>query len=223
MEYRVEDKYYITDAQIALLMHKLEGFVRKDMNGDNGSYLIRSVYYDDIDDSCLKTNEDGTDKRSKYRIRAYNHDDSYILLEKKSKNKGFTHKDSCKISLDDYSRYVTESDYHISESLSFLQKKFCVESQIKMLRPVVIVEYERTAYVETAGNVRITIDRNIGTSRDFAHFFDEQMEVRPIMPCGRHILEVKYDEILPSYIKRILDDGALQRISYSKYYMARTM
>ena len=45
----------------------------------------------------------------------------------------------------------------------------------------------------------------------------------PLMPPGRHILEVKYDSILPGYIKRVLDTGRLERVSFSKYAYARSV
>ena len=41
------------------------------------------------------------------------------------------------------------------------------------------------------------------------------------MPSNRHILEVKYDELLPHYILQALDTGRLRRQSFSKYYMTR--
>ena len=41
------------------------------------------------------------------------------------------------------------------------------------------------------------------------------------MEAGAHILEIKYDELLPDYIRKILDIGSLQRTAFSKYYFAR--
>ena len=41
------------------------------------------------------------------------------------------------------------------------------------------------------------------------------------MEAGAHVLEVKYDELLPDYIRKIIDFGSLQRCVFSKYYYAR--
>ena len=85
----------------------------------------------------------------------------------------------------------------------------------------VIVDYERTVYVCPIGNVRVTFDRNISSSTDFKHFGEKNIAKRPIMPCGHHILEVKYDELLPDYIYKSLEIEALQRTTFSKYYLCR--
>ena len=53
--------------------------------GEAGEYAIRSIYFDDIYDTCFLENENGTDPREKFRIRFYNGDLSYIVLEKKIK------------------------------------------------------------------------------------------------------------------------------------------
>lgn len=84
-----------------------------------------------------------------------------------------------------------------------------------------IVEYERTAFVEPVGNVRVTFDKNIGGTTEIKTFFDEYIPAVPALPAGVHILEVKYDEFLPDYIKEILEIGSLRRTSFSKYYYTR--
>ena len=91
----------------------------------------------------------------------------------------------------------------------------------RLLHPVNIVEYEREAFVEKNGNVRITFDRNIGASRDVKRFFEKDIYAVPVLQPGAHILEVKYDELLPDYIRKIIDFGSLQKSSFSKYYYAR--
>ncbi len=43
----------------------------------------------------------------------------------------------------------------------------------------------------------------------------------PVMPRNNHILEVKYDGVIPRFILSLLDTGSLERTSYSKYVYAR--
>ena len=43
----------------------------------------------------------------------------------------------------------------------------------------------------------------------------------PVLPAGMHVLEVKYDELLPDYIAQLLETGKLQRTAFSKYYLGR--
>ena len=66
----------------------------------------------------------------------------------------------------------------------------------RLLRPKVIVEYDRTPFVEKLGNTRITFDRNIRSSNAVQSFLEREIPGRPILPAGKQILEVKYDEFL---------------------------
>ena len=89
------------------------------------------------------------------------------------------------------------------------------------MRPAVIVEYDRIPYVCRDGNVRITLDTNVASSRAVECFLDETIPKRPVMPTGQHLLEVKYDEFLPDAIYRSLQLHGLTQTAYSKYYICR--
>ena len=71
------------------------------------------------------------------------------------------------------------------------------------------------------GNVRVTFDRNIRSSSVIGSFLENGLFVRPVMPVGQHVLEVKYDEFIPDYIKDSLEIGSLRQTAYSKYYLCR--
>ena len=43
----------------------------------------------------------------------------------------------------------------------------------------------------------------------------------PLLPSGMHVLEVKYDELLPDFIAQALELGTLQQCAFSKYYLGR--
>ena len=92
--YRHEFKYLCSDGELAVLKVRLQGLVRPDPHaGADGVYRIRSLYFDDYYDSCLKENESGTDPREKFRIRIYNHSTEHITLELKKKIRSKTRKD----------------------------------------------------------------------------------------------------------------------------------
>ena len=91
----------------------------------------------------------------------------------------------------------------------------------RLLRPKVIVEYERVPYVDSLGNTRITLDQNIASSDVIDDFLKPWIRRRPIMPAGQHILEVKYDEFLPDYIYQNLQLTNLRQTAFSKYYLCR--
>ena len=91
----------------------------------------------------------------------------------------------------------------------------------KRMRPVVIVEYERVPFVNKNGNVRITFDENIRSSNDISSFLQERINTRPIMGKVQSVLEIKWDELIPSYIKTHIQVDSLQWTSFSKYYLCR--
>lgn len=232
MDYRVEQKYIITDDQIALLKMRLSGILQLDPIVKNESYLIRSIYFDDMMDSCMHENESGVDDREKFRIRTYNNADSRILLELKGKKHGYTSKKSVELTRNEMNALINRQTIYPSENISsmdrdednlYLKTKISAEMQYRRLQPVCVVEYERIPYIDPLGNVRITFDMNIGTTREIATIFEDTLRTMPVLPRGQHILEVKYDEFLPDYIKAILTTCDLTRTAFSKYYYSRVI
>ena len=93
----------------------------------------------------------------------------------------------------------------------------------KKLEPKAIIHYERVAYVEEITNIRITLDQNISVSDDFDHFTDGDYMGCPIQEKGQSVLEVKFDHILPGYIRHILTNRHLIQTAFSKYCIGRKM
>ena len=88
IDYRVENKYLVTDADLMLLSGRLKNVMSQDIHQEGDCYEIRSLYFDDLWDRCLAENEAGVDKREKYRIRIYDPKSDVIHLEIKEKNRG---------------------------------------------------------------------------------------------------------------------------------------
>ncbi|MCR4788264.1 MAG: polyphosphate polymerase domain-containing protein [Lachnospiraceae bacterium] len=228
-EYRIENKYIVYEDDIAFIKSRLAGLMQPDAHNMEGTYLVRSLYFDDMDDSAYFQNEAGVDNRSKIRLRSYDNDDSYMILEEKIKKSGFTKKDSTKIDRETAENLVKCRDLYASLRASvaiknkedFLFKKLYCNMNTMLVHPTVIVEYERYAFIERAGNVRITFDMNIGAGGRTDRFFEENILAIPVMEQGAHIMEIKYDELLPDHIKKAIDLGRLKKLSFSKYYYAR--
>lgn len=220
--YRHEFKYICSEAQLARLKGRLSPLMRLDVHADgNGKYNVRSVYFDDSQDTGFYENENGTDPREKFRIRIYNHSAELIELENKKKMCGMTSKDSCEIQRELCEELLWGKPAALEACEIPVWNKFALGWNTRLLRPKVIVDYERTVFVCPLGNVRITFDRNISSSADYMHFFDQNITKRPIMPNGMHILEVKYDAFLPDYIYKGIELENLQRTAFSKYYLCR--
>ncbi|MBO5891830.1 MAG: polyphosphate polymerase domain-containing protein [Oscillospiraceae bacterium] len=220
-KFRNELKYVCSEGELQTILARIRHLCRLDAHVDEqGMYGIRSVYFDDVWDSCLKENENGNDPREKFRIRIYNAEDSHITLECKKKQRTMTHKESCRLTRQQYDRIVAGSYMPTNEDDPLL-RRFAVQLYSRMLRPKVIVAYERTPFVYALGNVRITFDRNIGSTTKIDGFFDKALPLRPIMNAGEHVLEVKYDEFLPAQLYCVLNLGNLRQTTFSKYALCR--
>ena len=60
-----------------------------------------------------------------------------------------------------------------------------------------------------------------GLARLNTYFLDKEINKRPIMPAGQHVLEVKFDEFLPDYIYQVLQLDSLRQTAFSKFYLCR--
>ena len=221
-EYRHEYKYQIDAMQKAVLRLRAQGVLERDVHaGEDGEYLIRSLYFDTREDRFYYENEDGVDPREKYRIRIYNCDSGRITLECKAKARGMTKKTACPITKDQCERFMEGVIPEPEERISGKHAVMFGRMRLLNLRPVVIVQYTRAPYVGEAGNVRVTFDDAISSSNAIGDFFKEDIPLRSVLPAGGSILEVKWDELLPSFIRGQLELDSLQWTAFSKYYLCR--
>ncbi len=221
--YRHEYKYLVSQKALEILKVRLMAVMRPDPHaGKEGSYLIRSVYFDDMYDSCYHENEDGVQPREKYRIRVYNRDSSFISLERKRKEFSKTLKISERID-ESECREILEKGRVIKEPGEgrHLLKLIRALNMTSRLSPRIIVEYVRTPFICTLGNVRITFDRNIAASDKIDRFFERDISAIPVLPAGTHLLEVKFDAFLPDYIRMAIENENLRAVTFSKYYLCR--
>lgn len=221
-KFRHELKYLVGKGEMALLQNRINHLLKPDSHaGEAGVYNIRSLYFDDYYNRCFYENENGTDPREKFRIRIYNHSSKRIMLECKRKERGKTLKISCPLTVEQ-TRLLMEgkSLQNIGEQPDPLQK-LTYYMMTRRLHPVVIVEYDRIPYVYKNGNVRVTLDTNISSSSAIDKFLDEKIPLRPVMPMGHSLLEVKYDEFLPDFIYQNLQLESLRQTAFSKYYICR--
>ena len=222
LKFRHELKYPVSAAELQMLSNRISNLIPLDSHvGESGAYSIRSLYFDDIYNSCYYENENGTDPREKFRIRIYNHSTDRITLECKRKERGKTLKTSCPLTIEQTRMLMEGRILPDIASQPEVLRKLTLRMMTKGMRPVVIVEYDRIPYVYPNGNVRVTMDMNVSSSTSIEHFLDAQIPKRPIMPAGQHLLEVKFDEYLPDFIHHNLNLHSLTQTAYSKYYLCR--
>ena len=119
-------------------------------------------------------------------------------------------------------RYVGYIPTDINVSQQVLQKLAYLMAT-RLMRPKVMVEYDRVPYVYRAkdANVRVTFDSNIISGSDVRTFLDEKIFGRGVMPAGKALMEVKFDSFLPDEIYSVLQLDGLKASTFSKYYLCR--
>lgn len=211
--YRKELKYCITDNDFYVINHNLKDLVSKDYNCTGDYYTISSIYFDTYNKTSYRQVKDGISNRWKYRIRYYNYDDSYIKLEKKHKINGLTNKSSIIITRKDLTNILTNK-IKVKSTNPPLLNEFIIKTETELLRPVICIEYDRIPYVYKIGNVRITLDYNIRYTNRFNNLFDKRKKVYYLED---KILEIKYSELIPDFIRFRLELNHLDQTSYSKF------
>lgn len=222
-EYRHELKFLCEESKLRILEEKIRHICRPDPHvGSDGKYVIRSLYFDTWDDRCFFENEAGVDCRKKYRIRLYNGNAEPVCLECKEALRGLKHKDVCLLTKEQCRQLMLRQPVRETLPEQELLRRFLAARSTQILLPKVIVEYTRTPYIYAVGNVRITFDRYIRSSSAVADFLKPRIPGRDIMAQDMHILEVKYDGMLPGAVRELLTAGQeLMQTSFSKYALCR--
>ena len=223
-KYRHELKFKISNSAAEVLKQKLSLILKKDKNAyySDGSYLIKSLYFDDLDSSSYYEKMDGVLYRKKYRIRIYNNNDEFIRLEKKMKHNTYTAKEQILISKDIYSKILNGKLDEIDSPTGLLEE-FITNSKTKHLVPSVIVLYHRTAFTYPISEVRITFDSHIQSGLYNYDLFDKDVPMYDVSEPGKQVLEVKFNEVLPLHIANILNDIPSCKEAVSKFAICRSI
>lgn len=214
-EYRTELKFLCSENTLHSIESRISLLCFKDSHADeNGRYRIRSVYFDSPGMECYIACKSGVDNRKKYRIRIYNESPDRINLECKTGFHGKKKKESALLT-------PTQLEEILLGKVVSPEKQSGVlwdfrNRQVMGYQPRLIVGYLRTAYVHPAGNVRITFDREI-MAMPVETLWEKYNAGVPVLPFGKAILEVKYDDVLPGAIRKLIKESNLRTTSFSKY------
>ena len=220
LQYRHEWKHEINRADLLILRQRLRAVLRPDSHGAEGKYVIRSLYFDDPQDTALRQKIDGVDRRDKFRIRLYDMDESVIHLEKKSKRSGLCRKTTAPLTPREV-RDIVEGriDWMADADRPLVRELYC-RMKNQLLRPMTIVDYTREAFVFGPGNVRVTLDYDIRTGLRCTDVLDARAVTVPV-PGDPVILEVKWDEFLPDTVRAAVQLPGRHAAAFSKYAACR--
>lgn len=220
--FRHELKYFISrvdaaelETVLALTMDR-DPFVRED-----GTYFIRSLYFDDVCDNALRQKLDGVEERKKFRIRTYNLKDDQISLECKEKSGSYIHKSAVRINRPLCEQIMAGDPTGLLSVDAPVARLMFDAMTSRLLRPAVIVDYVRKPFVAEYQDVRITFDSDLRTGVFNKNLFDPYVPTVPVLGDYEMILEVKFNDYLPDYYHKLVQTGRSLRSAASKYVICR--
>lgn len=220
LKFRHEWKHEITYMDMITVRQRLIAVARQDSYVVDGKYKIRSLYFDNFVDKALREKLDGISRREKFRIRYYNNNTEIIHLEKKSKVGGLGNKQSARLSKQEAQDIVEGQTQWMKMSEDALIQELYLKMTLDGLRPKTIVDYIREPFVYEPGNVRVTLDYDIRTGLQCIDFLDPDCLMIPAGDSGI-IMEVKWDEFLPSIIRDVVQLSGRRATAFSKYAACR--
>lgn len=220
MLYRHELKYLIHQSDYHILRMRMAAFLDPDPHADSeGLYTIRSLYFDDYFNRAYNEKEISILDREKYRIRIYNFSEKPINLERKIKHNNYVRKEVAPFSAPQVYAILRGDYSFLKESKLRLHKLLHYELTSRLLRPRVLIDYEREPFVYEGGTVRINFDKNVRAGFNSTHFFVDDVPMTETLQTDFLIMEVKYSEFLPSIIREMLTTKAVNYTSMSKYIL----
>ncbi len=214
--FRHELKFKISYSDYLTIRNRLKPVMSPDPHTRDGTYTIRSVYFDNLYDKVLREKIDGVQKREKFRIRYYNDDLSYISLEKKMKINSLCLKYDAKITEAEFKKILSGDIGWMKESERELVKELYAKMRYQRLKPRVRVSYLREPYIYKPGNVRVTFDSKIRTTM-FQSGFIEADDIAATEESSDMILEVKFDAFIPEIIRALIQIPGMDQQAFSKY------
>lgn len=219
---RHELKYFINPAEVEVLRSRLRPVLNLDSHCVGGRpYVIRSLYFDDIEDSAFVDKQAGVMFRDKYRIRIYRYSDKEIFMERKRKLGDLIQKSSVQITRRLCDQLCAGDPTGLQRSSNPLLQDVYVQMRTRLLRPKVIVDYQREAYLHPVEDTRITFDLKLRSGLYSTDLFNPDLPT--VCPHDRNveILEVKFNNYLPDYVAGLLHGIEAERSAVSKYILCR--
>ena len=211
---RYELKYLLSGAQTDTLRRRLEGHMEVDAFGLT---TIASLYYDTPDRRLIRASVEKPEFKEKLRLRSYGPatEDSPVFLELKRKYDGVVYKRRVQTTIPQADAFLAGTggigpEGQIKKELAYFRDFY------RTLEPACLIIYDRTAYFEPHGDLRLTIDQR-PRYRMEALTLTGSMDGIPLLGSGWTILEVKVQQALPLWLSAILSEGKIYKSSFSKY------
>lgn len=203
---RQEIKYQISLLEYKKLEKSLQACMCQDeYAGEDGTYSVRSLYFDTPFEKDRMDVLRGGEKRHKIRLRIYSPDDETAKLELKAKEGRFQKKTSLAVTREE-AEELMQGKFECLRKRNTETAEYLYMELIKgMYRPRVMMEYQRAAYYIPFKEIRVTFDWNAAANRTNMDLFSKNICWTPLRPSSVGVLEVKFNGYLFSYIQNILE------------------
>ena len=211
---RYEMKYLLSGAQTDFFRRHLEGRMQVD---EYGQTSIASLYYDTPDARLIRASLEKPEFKEKLRARSYGlaTDASPVFLELKRKYDGVVYKRRVQSTIPRVEQFFAGAD--LTGGSAQIQKELAYFRDFYgTLIPACLIVYDRTAYFEPGGDLRLTIDyRPRYRVEDLT--LTRSMDGLPLLDPGWTILEIKVQGAMPLWLSAALSEGNIFKSSFSKY------
>ena len=209
---RYELKYYLSKDQLDYFINKINNHMKVDKYGVTS---IASIYFDTPDFRLINKSIEKPNYKEKLRLRSYGlaNENSPTFLEIKRKCEGIVYKRRISLLESEveellYSKESRKRDQISREIEAFLEN-------YQNLEPKYLIIYDRVAYYQDNGDLRITIDMNPRYRTNDLNLHTS-MEGISLLDDGGAILEVKVQHSIPLWLTAILSEGKIYQTSFSK-------
>lgn len=219
---RQEKKYLVVLPELYRLADLLSQVMLRDEHGGSTGYRIRSLYFDTLNENDFYEKLECVELRRKLRLRIYDPDANFAMLEMKQKQGAYQRKRSLRLHRED-ALQLAAGHYGVLLAYADPFAAECYGLMCRMCyRPKTIVEYQRQAFLAKETRIRITLDHHIMATEACFDLFAPALNLYPVLDPFNAVLEVKYNGFLLSYIKAAVSQANRSELSMSKYCLARS-
>ena len=209
---RYELKYYLSKDQLDYFINKINNHMKVDKYGVTS---IASIYFDTPDFRLINKSMEKPNYKEKLRLRSYGlaNENSPTFLEIKRKCEGIVYKRRISLLESEVEELLYSKESRKRDQISREIEAFLENCQ--NLEPKYLIIYDRVAYYQDNGDLRITIDMNPRYRTNDLNLHTS-MEGISLLDDGGAILEVKVQHSIPLWLTAILSEGKIYQTSFSK-------
>jgi hypothetical protein len=202
--HRCERKFAIGIEDRIRLLEAFNVLLTPDVYGGKFGYIVKSVYFDSINNLDYLNKVQKVRERKKIRVRAYDSHAHSAKFEIKFKTGDDQVKKSVTISKEDALAIINRNFLALLKYDNPTAHYGYKIMTAGLYRPVSFVQYDRRAFTHRDFNTRITLDNHILYSIQSFNLFDPELDLCTPIMTNNSVLEVKYEKYLLPYLQDII-------------------